>query len=162
SESDVTRIAWIGTGLLGSGMVRRLLARGAPLTVWNRTESKARALEGEGARVAASPAAAVAEAGTVHVILRDDASVDGILDQIVRSLDPAAIVIDHTTTLPEGTARRFERMRARRVRFVHAPVFMSPQMALEGKGLMMVSAAQAEYESCRAELEGMTGEAWYL
>src|SRR5690349_11235750 len=103
------RIAWIGTGLLGTGMVRRFLARGTPMTVWNRTESKARALEPEGARVAASPAAAVESADTVHVILRDDASVDGILDQIVPSLKRGAIVIDHTTTLPEGTARRFER-----------------------------------------------------
>jgi len=142
-------------------MVRRFLGRGNLLTVWNRTESKARALESAGARVAASPAAAVAGADTVHVILRDDASVDGILDQIVPSLRSRAIVIDHTTTLPEGTARRAERMRARHVRFVHAPVFMSPQMTRDGVGLMLVSGPRAVFDEVRADLEKMTGEVWY-
>jgi 3-hydroxyisobutyrate dehydrogenase-like beta-hydroxyacid dehydrogenase len=39
---------------------------------------------------------------------------------------------------------------------------MSPQMAFEGKGLIMISGPQADYEAVRAVLEGMTGEAWYL
>ena len=48
-------VAFIGTGLLGSAMVEGMLKRGDSVTVWNRTESKARALEAAGARVAASP-----------------------------------------------------------------------------------------------------------
>ena len=48
------------------------------------------------------------------------------------------------------------------MRFLHAPVFMSPQMALDGAGLMIISGPRAEYDEVRGELEGMTGEAWYL
>src|SRR5439155_11885494 len=55
-------VAFMGTGLLGSGMVEAMLRRGDAVTVWNRTESKARALEKFGALVAASPADAVAAA----------------------------------------------------------------------------------------------------
>jgi 3-hydroxyisobutyrate dehydrogenase-like beta-hydroxyacid dehydrogenase len=48
------------------------------------------------------------------------------------------------------------------VRFLHAPVFMSPQMATEGTGLMLVSGPAAEFDEVRGELEGMTGEVWNL
>jgi 3-hydroxyisobutyrate dehydrogenase len=155
-------IALLGTGLLGSGMVRHFLTTGAPVTVWNRTAIKATALEADGARAAATPARAVAGADHIHLVLPDDDVVDGILEQIGPALSRGAIVIDHSTTLPEGTRARFTRMAARGVRFLHAPVFMSPQMATEGTGLMLVSGPAAEFDEVRGELEGMTGEVWNL
>jgi 3-hydroxyisobutyrate dehydrogenase len=158
----VDRVAFLGTGLLGSGMVERALTSGTPVTVWNRTASKARALEAYGAIVANSPRDAVAPASRVHFVLQDDAAVDGVLEQIAPALKPDAIVIDHSTTSPSGTRRRFERAHQRGIRFVHAPVFMSPQMARDGVGLMMISATRADYHEVRGALEQMTGEAWYL
>ena len=143
-------------------MVRRFLAQGTRVSVWNRTHGKARALETDGASAAATAADAVDGADHVHIVVSEDAVVDEILDQIVPALKPGAIVVDHSTTLPEGTKTRAGRLRARGVRFLHAPVFMSPQMAFEGKGVMLVSGPQADYDEMRAELEGMTGEAWYL
>jgi len=157
----VARIAVLGTGLLGSGMVRHFLKAGTPVTVWNRTESKARALEPDGATVAASPEAAVTGADHVHLVLPDDGVVDALLEKITSALKPGAMVIDHSTTLPEATKRRFERTRGR-IRFLHAPVFMSPQMATDGVGLMLVSGPRVEFEDVRAELESMTSEVWYL
>jgi 3-hydroxyisobutyrate dehydrogenase len=161
-ESSMSRIALLGTGLLGSGMVRHFLKSGTAVTVWNRTESKARVLEAEGATVAASPAAAVAGAARVHFVLPDDAVVDGILEQIRPALDAGAVVIDHSTTLPAATRARFERVAAQGIRFLHAPVFMSPQMAADGVGLMLVSGPPAEFDQVRAALQGMTGEVWNL
>jgi len=158
----VARIALLGTGLLGSGMVGHFLKAGTAVTVWNRTGAKARALEAEGATVAASPAAAVAGAGRIHFVLQDDQVVDGVLEQIAPALIRGAVVIDHSTTLPEATRNRFERLRAQGIRYVHAPVFMSPQMAADGVGLMLVSGPAQVFDEVRAELEGMTGEVWYL
>jgi 3-hydroxyisobutyrate dehydrogenase-like beta-hydroxyacid dehydrogenase len=143
-------------------MVRHFLKTGTPVTVWNRTPDKARALAADGASVADSPQEAVAGAGFVHFVLQDDAVVDGLLDRIAASLEKDAIVIDHSTTLPAATNERFARMRARGIRFVHAPVFMSPQMATDGVGLMLVSAAPRDYDEVRPQLEWMTGEVWYL
>ena len=155
-------VALLGTGLLGSGMVRRFLKRGARVTVWNRSADKARSLEKDGAVVAASAADAVKDADHVHVVLSDDRVVDGVLEPLLSVLRTDAIVIDHSTTLPEETKRRAERMRAKGIRFLHAPVFMSPQMAADGVGLMLVSGPQKELHDVKAELEGMTGEVWYL
>ena len=158
----MTRIALLGTGLLGSGMVRHFLKSGTQVTVWNRTESKARELEADGATVARSPQDAVAAAARVHFVLPDDTIVNTIVDQIGTALQHDAIIVDHSTTLPEATKVRAERLRLKGVRYVHAPVFMSPQMATDGIGLMLVSAPKAEFDAVRGALDGMTGEVWYL
>ena len=55
----MANIAFLGTGLLGSGMVEHFLRVGERVTVWNRTAAKAHALEALGARAAASPEEAI-------------------------------------------------------------------------------------------------------
>ena len=158
----MSEIALLGTGLLGSGMVQHFLRAGTVVSVWNRTASKAKALERLGARVASTAQDAVQGASRVHFVLPDDAVVNDILQKIGPSLKRDAIVVDHSTTLPEATAQRAEQLRGKGIRYVHAPVFMSPQMAADGVGLMIVSAPRADYDAVRAALEGMTGEVWYL
>jgi 3-hydroxyisobutyrate dehydrogenase len=155
-------VAFLGTGLLGSAMVEGMLRRGDAVTVWNRTEAKARALEGAGARVAATPGDAVDGAERVHLTLPDDAVVEELTAAAIPRLRRDATVIDHSTTSPRGTKARVSRMRDAGVRFVHAPVFMSPQMAREAVGIMLVSGPQPVFEPVRGELEKMTGEVWYL
>jgi 3-hydroxyisobutyrate dehydrogenase-like beta-hydroxyacid dehydrogenase len=132
------------------------------VTVWNRTDSKARALEALGATVAASAADAVASADQVHMTLPDDAVVDRIVDSFAPRLQRDAVIVDHSTTSPKGTKARLERMQNQGVAFLHAPVFMSPQAARDAAGLMMVSGPRGVYERVTADLEKMTGEVWYL
>src|SRR4051812_35509719 len=106
----MTHIAFLGTGLLGSAFVEAALGRGDTVTVWNRTAEKARALESLGARVATSPADAVRGTQRVHLVLKDDAVVDDVIEALRPGLDPAAIIMDHTTTQPALTADRAERL----------------------------------------------------
>jgi 3-hydroxyisobutyrate dehydrogenase len=155
-------VAFLGTGLLGSGMVEGMLGRGNTVTVWNRTEAKARALEVFGAKVALSPEEAVAVADYVHMALPDDEVIDAIVARFAPRLRPEAVVIDHSTTSPAGAKRRLARADKQGIRFIHAPVFMTPQMCRESKGLMLVSGPAAVFEQARAELAKMTGEVWYL
>jgi 3-hydroxyisobutyrate dehydrogenase len=65
------RVAWLGTGLMGAPMARRLLAAGFEVTAWNRTPERAAALAADGARLAATPADAVAAGEIVFTMLRD-------------------------------------------------------------------------------------------
>jgi 3-hydroxyisobutyrate dehydrogenase len=155
-------VAFLGTGLLGSGIVERMLKTGHTVTVWNRTASKARALEPLGAAVAASPADAAANVDRVHMTLPDDAVVDAMLEQIRPRLRKDAVIVDHSTTSPLGTKARVPRLNGAGVKFLHAPVFMSPQMTRDGVGLMLVSGPRAVFEEVRADLEKMTGEVWYV
>ena len=158
----MANVAFLGTGMMGSGMVEAMLRRGDAVVVWNRTESKARALEPLGARVAASPADAVAAADRVHLMLPDDAIVDRVLEQSLPRVRRDTVVVDHSTTSPRGTKARLERLQKAGVSFLHAPVFMSPQMTRDASGLMMVSGPQKIYDAVSAVLQKMTGEVWYL
>ncbi|MEQ1909472.1 MAG: NAD(P)-dependent oxidoreductase [Vicinamibacterales bacterium] len=158
----MSQIAFLGTGLLGSGMIESMLRRGLAVRVWNRTVSKARVLEAYGATVADTPEAAVAGADEVHIILSDDAAVDALLDRIAEHVGPSAIVIDHTTASPVGTKARLQRAAARGLRFLHAPVFMGPSMAKESKGVMMVSGPASLFAEVQASLAGMAADLWYL
>src|SRR5262249_13523246 len=154
-------VGFLGTGLLGSGMVERMLKRGETVTVWNRTASKGRALEPLGAKVAATPGDAVAGADRVHMTLPDDAVVDHMVESVRGQLRTDAIVIDHSTTSPRGTAARVPRLNADGIRFLHAPVFMSPQMARDGVGIMLVAGPRAVFEAAQPALAPMTGDVWY-
>jgi 3-hydroxyisobutyrate dehydrogenase len=155
-------VAFLGTGLLGGAMVEGMLRRGDAVTVWNRTEAKARALEVFGAKVAATPGDAVAGADRVHMTLPDDNVVEQMVAAFTPRLGGDALVIDHTTASPRGTRARVARLNAAGVKFLHAPVFMSPQMARDSTGLILASGPQAVYDAALDALEAMTDEVWYL
>jgi 3-hydroxyisobutyrate dehydrogenase len=121
--------------------------------VWNRTLERARVLEADGARVHADAAEAVRGADRVHVVVSDDAAVDAVL--AAARFDRGALVIDHTTTSTAGARRRTTRDD---VMYVHAPVFMGPQNALEATGLMLVSGDRARVGRVTPLLEPMTGK----
>jgi 3-hydroxyisobutyrate dehydrogenase len=158
----MNNVAFLGTGLLGAAMVERMLAQGDSVTVWNRTASKARALQPAGAVVAPTAADAVMSADHVHLTLTDDAVVDAILAEIAPRVKRDAIVMDHSTTSPTSTRGRAARLAGSGVRFLHAPVFMSPQMCRDGKGMIMVSGPSDVFDVAKPALARMTGDVWYV
>ena len=68
------RIAFLGLGLMGGGMARRLLGAGFAVTVFNRNPARAEPLAAAGARVAGSPREAAAGAEVVFSMVADDAA----------------------------------------------------------------------------------------
>lgn len=156
-------IALLGTGLLGTGFAEGFLARGGvKLTVWNRTRDKAEPLAAKGAEVADSPEEAVKGASRVHLILLDDASVDATIDAMRDGLSAEAVVIDHTTNLPALVAARCERLEREGVRYLHAPVFMSPMAARNVGGHILVAGPEGRFTQVRDALAKMTGDLWYV
>ncbi|HEY8042430.1 MAG TPA: NAD(P)-dependent oxidoreductase [Polyangiaceae bacterium] len=155
-------IAFFGTGLLGSGFVRAFRRRGEEVRVWNRTASKARPLEADGAKVFDDPAEAARGAARIHLTLSDDAAVDDVLERARPGFGPGVVVVDHTTTSPSGTAARAARWTERGVPFQHAPVFMGPQNAQEATGIMLASGDRARFDALSPELGKMTGKLLYL
>jgi 3-hydroxyisobutyrate dehydrogenase-like beta-hydroxyacid dehydrogenase len=155
-------IAFLGTGLLGSGFVEHLLATTSQITVWNRTAAKAARFAAAGARVAASPAEAVEHAARIHICVHSDGAVDELLAQIAPAAPADAVIVDHTTTSPDGAAARAARLADDGRAFLHAPVFMSPKMAQAGKGIMLACGPEAVFARVDAALATMTGDLWYL
>ena len=155
-------IAFFGTGLMGSGFVRRLRAKGHDVNVWNRSPAKARALSELGAVAFDDPAAALAGVERVHLSLADDASVDAVLEPLATTIPASTWIVDHTTTAVRPTAERAARWDVRGRRFVHAPVFMAPTNCNEGTGLMLVSGDKARHDALLPALQQMTGTVLYL
>lgn len=77
-NSSKTQIAFLGLGMMGRGMAARLLNAGYPVTVFNRTKSKASELVEAGARLAQSPRAAADQADVVISMVADDVASRGM------------------------------------------------------------------------------------
>ena len=155
-------IAFLGTGLLGSAFAEAAAARGDSVSVWNRSAHKAQALARLGVRVAATPAEAVRGASRVHLVLKDDAVVEAVIAAAREGLGADAVLLDHTTTLPERTALRAQVLAQEGLRYLHCPVFMGPAAARKAQGSMLVCGAQALYEQVRSDLQAMTTRVQYL
>src|ERR1700759_2995026 len=84
--SDQPTVALLGTGIMGTGMGRNIVAAGMPLQVWNRTREKAAPLQEAGATVADSPADAVRGADVVITMLFDTDSVEETLREAADGL----------------------------------------------------------------------------
>jgi len=150
--------AFLGMGLLGSNFVQAMKAKGIAVQVWNRTASKAKSLEQYGAKAFESITDAVSNADTIHITLKDDGTVDEVLGQAGAALLPGATIIDHTTTSVKGAIERTEAWKAKGFTYLHAPVFMGPQNALEGSGYMLVSGDHTVIAKHQEELAAMTGK----
>ena len=150
--------AFLGMGLLGSNFVQAMLQKGEQVQVWNRTAAKAHALEAYGAKAFDDVAQAVKEADTIHVTLKDDDTVNEVLTMASVGFQPGAIIVDHTTTSAKGAAERTAFWKSRGYTYLHAPVFMGPQNALEGTGNMLVSGDQDVIGKMLPELSKMTGK----
>jgi len=150
--------AFLGMGLLGSNFVKAMLKKGEQVNVWNRTTSKAKALEADGAHAFEDVKAAVKGADVIHLTLKDDASVDEVLSAAEVALKPGATIIDHTTTSVEGAVQRTKTWKEKGFVYLHAPVFMGPKNALESTGFMLVSGDQQVVSKWQDNLSSMTGK----
>ncbi len=150
-------IAFLGMGLLGSNFVSALRKRELPVHIWNRSYEKAELLLPTGAVVHKTAAEAVAGANFVHLTLKDDQSVEEVLQTIANQLQPGTIIIDHTTTSVAGARERTKKWKEKGLTYVHAPVFMGPQNALEATGYMLISEDADVVSAVEPHLKAMTG-----
>jgi 3-hydroxyisobutyrate dehydrogenase len=150
--------AFLGMGLLGSNFVKAMIKKGDQVQVWNRTKEKAKALEADGAKAFDNVAEAVKGAATIHLTLKDDNTVDEVLSLASEGFEPGVIIIDHTTTSAKGAVDRTAAWKAKGFTYLHAPVFMGPQNALESTGNMLVSGDQEVIRKVEPELSKMTGK----
>ncbi len=158
----MSNITILGTGLLGAAFAEAAAKRGDTVTVWNRSPEKAQALTAFGLKVAATAAEAVRGATRVHLILKDDAVVDEVIEAARPGLAADAVLIDHSTTLPRLTAERAARLQAEGLRYLHCPVFMGPAAARQAQGTMLAAGSQALFDEVKNELAKMTGRLEYL
>jgi 3-hydroxyisobutyrate dehydrogenase len=137
----MTRLGWIGTGVMGGSMAGRLLDAGFAVTLCTRTRSKAAALLDRGATWADSPAAVARGSDVVFVMVGFPADVRAVVlgpDGVLGSLAPGGIVVDHTTSAPDLAAEISAAARSRGIWSLDAPVSGGDKGAREGTLTVMV------------------------
>jgi 3-hydroxyisobutyrate dehydrogenase-like beta-hydroxyacid dehydrogenase len=97
----------------------------------------------------------------VHLVLTEDSVVDSVIAALRPGLGTGVPVIDHSTNLPAKVKARTASLRAGGLRYVPAPVFMSPQNAREASGLMLLAGPKADADALQEHLAPMTGKVWY-
>ncbi len=158
-------VCFLGTGLIGASLAIAAKHRGQSVRVWNRTKDKANSLRDEGIVVCSTIQEAVAVSTRIHIAVTADAAVDSILSEIIAvpkdTLREKTMIIDHSTTSPEGAEMRAELCKGHGIIFFHAPIFMSPAACRSGGGHMVVSGPQQHFDTIEPTLQSMTGAVRY-
>jgi 3-hydroxyisobutyrate dehydrogenase len=156
------RIAFLGLGAIGAPMAVHLARAFPPLTVWNRTASRAVTFSTEhGARAATSPADAAREADLVITCLPTSTDVESLLDGDAGLLDamkPGALLVDCTSGDPETSRRIAKRLAERRVSFIDAPVSGGTSGAAAGTLTVMTGGPADAVARATPVLEAFAGK----
>jgi 2-hydroxy-3-oxopropionate reductase len=157
-EPGTTRVGFVGLGLMGLPMARRVLEAGYPLTVHNRTAAKAAPLVAAGAAQAQSPADVARASDVVVTIVTDSPDVEAVVGGehgLLAGASSGLIWIDMSTISPDVTRRLGEAAAARGVLALDAPVSGGPPGAAAGTLSIMVGGGSEVFDACLPLLQTM-------
>jgi 3-hydroxyisobutyrate dehydrogenase-like beta-hydroxyacid dehydrogenase len=152
------RVGFIGIGLMGSQMSRRILEAKYPLTVWNRKKEKAAALIAAGAKWADSPKAVAQASDLVITMVTDSAASEEVIcgkNGVLEGTHQGLVLIDMGSIAPEMSRSIAERARSKGVPLLDAPVTGNPKVASEGKLGIMVGGPKETFDACLPIFEKM-------
>ncbi len=150
------RLGFIGLGIMGAPMVRRLRAQGWEVTAWNLEPERFDEAKASGAVWAESPAAVRAASDVVMLCILGDAAIESVClgPNGLSSASGARILVDFSTTSAETTRRVAAKLD---MDWLDAPMSGGPQAAEEGKLTLMAGGDPALYERLAPVLADLSG-----
>lgn len=149
----MAKIAWIGVGVMGKAMAKRLAEAGHDLTLYNRTASKAKdAAELMGAKACDTIEEAVRDRDYIFVMVgypQDVAEVMRGEGAIFASAPQGSLIIDMTTSSPELARELSQEAATKGLRLMDAPVSGGDKGAREGTLSIMVGGSEEDFEEVR-------------
>ncbi|WJK35740.1 GNAT family N-acetyltransferase [Solwaraspora sp. WMMA2065] len=136
------RVGFVGLGIMGLPMARRLARSGVGLTVWSRTPKSDDELKAAGARTAANVPEVFAQCDTVIVMLRNADAVDQVLRDVpggLAHLVAGRTIVNMGTLPPEYSKALADEVESAGGHYVEAPVSGSRRPAEDGKLVAMVA-----------------------
>jgi len=149
------KVAFLGTGLMGFPMALNLTRSGVPLTVWNRTQTKANPLALEGAKVASNIVDAVKEADIVISMMSDGPTVLAVIEDVLQSLKPEALWVDMSSTKPAEGRLQAAILLEQNITHLDAPVSGGTKGAEDASLAIMVGGCRDNFERARSIFEMM-------
>ena len=152
------RVGFVGLGIMGQGMARNLLKAGYDVRVWNRTSSRMDPLVEAGAAAGASPADVAANCDIIAVCVSDTPDVEEVIlgeNGILSGVQAGALVIDFSTISPQATIDIADRLSARGVKMLDAPVSGGSEGAANGTLSIMIGGDEDQVERAMGLFEAM-------
>jgi 3-hydroxyisobutyrate dehydrogenase len=147
------KLGYIGLGLMGASMTRRLLAAGYEVAIWNRSSAKATALVDAGARRANSPRDVLTSASIVFMCVTDAAAVEDVIfgpEGFSATPGPGKLVVDFSSIHPDAARDVAARLKAANgMGWIDAPVSGGTKGAEEGTLAVMAGGDPADVERVR-------------
>ncbi|MGQ0605526.1 MAG: NAD(P)-dependent oxidoreductase [Candidatus Nitrosotenuis sp.] len=159
------RVGIVGTGLLGNAVGLNLLKKGHTLTAYNRTRSKTKQLEQNGAKIVNSPKEVSENSDIVFTIVKNADAVKKVVfgdDCVACGNHDGLIVCDMSTISPISSKEIAQEFTNREIPFLDTPVIGGPNVAITGELVMMVGGDKAAFEKCKKLFDDIAGKVFYL
>jgi 3-hydroxyisobutyrate dehydrogenase-like beta-hydroxyacid dehydrogenase len=161
----MSKVGFIGLGVMGGQMVNRLLGKGHSVTGYNRTRSKAQWLIDQGMKWADSPRAVASASDFAFAMVTNAAAISAITegsDGMLAGLGPGKIFLDMSTVSPGVSRALAARVRERGADMVDSPVSGSVITLQEGKLSVMVGGRRETFEKVKPLLEDIGPKVTYV
>jgi 3-hydroxyisobutyrate dehydrogenase len=153
NRQSAERLGYLGLGMMGFPMTRRLVNAGYDVTVWNRSAGKAAALVEAGAKLAAHPRAVATNATIVFMCLTDAAAVEQVVfgpGGLAEASGQGKLVVDFSSIHPDAARIIATRLKAANgMAWIDAPVSGGTKGAEEGTLAVMAGGEAADIERVR-------------
>jgi len=161
----MAELGYVGLGVMGGGIVRRLLDAGHAVTVWNRTAEKAEPLLEHGAQWRESPREVAEQSEVVFTMVTNTAAVQAVCqgaEGILAGLGPGKVYVDMSTASPANTRALAAEVRERGAEMLDAPVSGSVITLEQGKLSIMVGGDAEAFEKVKPILETIGPKVFHL
>ena len=154
------KIGWIGLGKMGIPMSQNLLKADYPVTVYNRSKEKTKALADAGAQVADASKSLAADVDVIISMISDDSALEAVstgADGAFAGAKSGAIYIDMSTVSPVASARVAAAADKKGIKYLRAPVSGSTALAQAGTLTIFASGPKDAYDQC-VDIFGAMGQ----
>jgi 3-hydroxyisobutyrate dehydrogenase-like beta-hydroxyacid dehydrogenase len=163
-DKNTARIGFIGLGLMGSRLTRRLHSSGWKIQAWNRSPDPAKSLAREGVTIASSVANLVADSGVILSSLADDAAVQSVYFDdggVFSSAKPGTIILEMSTVSPELSRLLHQQASLRSVHLLDLAISGSTPAVEAGIITLLAGGDPDIFDKCTSIYESIAKQ-WFL
>ena len=158
-------IGIVGTGMLGEAVGLHLLESGFDLTVYNRTRQKTEKLAEKGASVVDTPKQVGENSDLIITVVKDANAVNDVIfgeNGIILGEHQGMCIADMSTVNPNFTKEISQKVNSYNVDFLEIPVMGGPNVAIDGKLVMMASGKKEIFEKFKNVFDKISEQSFYL
>jgi 3-hydroxyisobutyrate dehydrogenase-like beta-hydroxyacid dehydrogenase len=159
-----SRVGFIGLGLMGSRLARRLHSDGWKIQAWNRSPHPAKEIQNEGIAIAASVAELASGSNVILSSLANDSAVRSVyFDKggVFSAAGPGTVILEMSTISPELSRRLHQEARTRGVNFLDVAISGSTPAVDAGTITLLAGGDKETFEECIPIFESIARQ-WFL